>query len=885
MRVWSRIWSTLRNLFRKQKIEAQLEEEVRSYVEMLTAEKMATGMEESEARRVALAAVGGSEQVKQSVRDARSGTRAETVWQDLRYGFRQLVHNPGFTVTVVLTLALSIGANTAIFSVVNALMLKRLPYQQPERIGTIYTRIVGGVSTEERHHVDGEQWELLRDQVPALLSAVSGVRPAGVNLESGSSAKYVFNGRVSAQYLDVLSIRPVLGRNFTEIEDRPNGPKTVLLSYSLWRNTFAANPNILGQPILLKGEPYVVIGVLPEGATLPLTADLYTALRPTRNGEGGGTNFELITRLREGHTWQEADAEINRAWLHRSNLYELAETPNAQLSYYTVPLQRGQLGTLQPQVLAAMFAAGLILLIACANLAGLMLVRVLRRTPEIATRMALGASQWRIQRQLWMENLLLALIGGVCSIAVGYAVLRGILLLLPERFLPVQQVSLDPRVLGFTLFLSILTSVIFGMLPALVTQHFDLRSCLTTRSGHGREGLRLRQLLISSEVALTVVLLAASGLLIRSLVYLETSRPGFNPHGVMTAKASLDNVRYHDPAKFLALLSESTAAMQQIPGVEQAAIGLSVPYERSLIMGGAKIVDGKEAGEQAVAGEAYVTPGYFGALGIPLLNGRFFTDADRSDTQHVAIVNRSFARKFLHGDNPVGRHLFDDTLIVGMVEDVSMAPGIDPIAPLTTEQMIYVPATQVAKSLIAMAHVWFQPSWIVRTSAPIEGLTAQMQRALAKADPDLPFAGFYSMQDLMNKTLALQRVEVALLSGMAVLALLLSAVGISALIGNIVAQKTKEIGIRMALGASIRRTLLHIGSPGIGAVGLGLLAGLLFSAGALRTMRTVLYGVGFYDFRTILGVVLILLFVALVATLLPALRVVRIDPVRVLREE
>ena len=317
----------------------------------------------------------------------------DALGQNLRFVARQLRRNPGFTVTVILTLALAIGANTAIFSIVNALMLKSLPYSHPERMGTIYTRITGSSPSDERHKLNGEQWELLRDNVPSLISTVSSPRTSGVNLQAGTHAEYVHGGRISAHYLDVLAVQPMMGRNFSEDEDRPHGPKAAILSYSLWRNTSSSNPNILGQAVLLKGEPYTVIGVLPEGATTPLNADLYTALQPSREGEGRGTNFESITRLRDGATWQEADAEINRAWALRSNRYELKNNPGAQVTYYSVPLEKGQTASLRPQALTLMLAAGFILLIACANLAGLTLVRMLRRTSEVATRLALGASR------------------------------------------------------------------------------------------------------------------------------------------------------------------------------------------------------------------------------------------------------------------------------------------------------------------------------------------------------------------------------------------------------------------------------------------------------------------------------------------------------------
>jgi predicted permease len=884
MRLWSLLKSAARNLFRKQHVESQLDEEVRAYVDQVTEERIAAGISPSEARRTALADFGGVEQVKQAVRDRRAGIGLELLGQDIHYGLRQFWRNPGFTVTIVLTLALSVGANTAIFSLVNALLLKSLPYANPERMGSIYTRITGPVSTNERHHLNGEQWELLRDNVPALISALSSTRASGVNLQAGSKVEYLQAGRISAHYLDVLAVHPILGRNFSADEDRPHGPNTAILTYGVWQKTFAADNTILGHSILLKGEPYTVIGVLPEDTTTPLNADLYTALQASRNGEGGGTNFAAITRLREGAAWQEADAQINRAWSHRAQRYELQGNPGAQVSYFSVPLQKGETDTLRPQVVALMLAAGLILLIACANLAGLTLVRVLRRTPEIATRLALGASRWQVLRQLWIENFLRAFAGGTVGIAVGFVALHALLLLLPEHFLPVASVPLDIHVLTFTFGLSVLTSVLFGMLPALATRRFDLRSAIASRANIGGDRLGLRQALIAGEVALTVVLLAASGLLIRTLIHLQTLPAGFNPDGVMTARASLDDAPYRDPATFRKLLAESTPAMRQIPGVQYAAVGLSLPYERQLNTG-TTLSDGKEAGQQVMTGEGYVTPDYFAALQIPILMGRSFTDADGPNAQSVAIVNQTFARKFFHGTNPVGRYLDKKTRIVGMVEDVPVVPGLDSADPLTGEEAMYVPAAQMDAQSLSLLHVWFQPSWIVRTTGPIEGLTAQMQHALSSIDPNLPFSGFYNMREVLAKTLATQRVEVALMSTMAALALSLSTLGIFALVASVVAQKKREIGLRIALGSSVSQAMLHIGAPGLRASALGLITGLILCAGALRAMHSVLYGIGIYDAPTILTVVVMLASVTIFATILPTLRIAGIDPASTLREE
>jgi predicted permease len=803
-------------------------------------------------------------------------------WRNLLLARRQLSRNPGFTVTVVVTLALSIGANTAIFSIVNALILKALPYPEPDRIGTVFERAQGPDPSDGLRWIDGTQWEQLKDNAPSMISAVSAALASGANLQAGSHVDYVHAGRVSAHYFDVLGIRPALGRTFSDEEDRPNGPKAAILSYDTWRNTFAADPGLIGQVIHLKGEPYTVIGILPQHATTPLNADLYTALQPTRTGEGAGTNFEAIVRLRNGASWQQADAELNRIWTVREAQIE-SRNPGTKVMFYTVPLQKGKTAELRPRAVALMFAAGFILLIACANLAGLTLVRMSRRLPEIATRMALGASRWQILKQLWLENLLIACIGGVAGLGVGFLALRGLLSMLPVGFLPVAGVRLDARVLAFTTAISLLTSILFGMLPAVLTSRVDLRSSMTNRGASIGQPVRLRQALIAGEVALTVLLLAGSGLLIRSLIHLETLPPGCNPEGVMTAKASLDDARYQDPAAFQRLMSDSVAAMQHIPGVSVAGAGLSLPFERAL-NGGIVLHDGPETGKRIGTDIIYATPGYFEALQMPLIAGRTFTSADGPKTRQVAMINATFARKFFPGLNPIGLTFDKGVVIVGVVADIQLQSGLNRVAPLQSQETMYIPAAQVDPKML-FVHVWFQPSWVVRTAGPVDGLTAQMQRALAEVDPGLPFSGFYRLSDLQAESLSMQRIEVALLGAMAGLALLLSGVGIFALVANLVTQRTREIGIRIALGSTIRQAMARVSGSGVRAAFAGLLLGLLLCAGTLRTMRSVLYGVQAYDWPSLLAVVGTLASITLLAAVIPALRIARIDPAKTLREE
>lgn len=804
----------------------------------------------------------------------------------IRVTARQLWRNPGFSLTVIFTLMVSIGANTAVFSLVNALMLKRLPYAHPERIGTIYSRVSGPQKSDQRKLLDGGQWELLRDNVPSLMSAISAVSSAGssgVNFRAGSHVQYLHAGRISAHYLDVLGIQLVAGRNFSSEEDLPHGPKAAILSYALWRNVFSDDYAVIGQSIWLKGEPHTVVGVLPPGLSLPINADIYTALQPTRAGEGQGTNFEVITRLRDGATWQQADAEINRAWAAQAEDFE-RNNPGTQVVYYSVSLQKGETSELRPQILTLMLATGLILVIACANLAGLTLVRMLRRTPEFATRLAIGASRWQIQRQLMLESLMLALTGGIAAMGVGWITLRGMLSLLPEDFLPVARVPLDSQVLAFALLAALLTTVLFGTLPALLAGRADLHSSMATRTVAVEDRLRLRQVLIAGEVALTVVLLMASGLLIRTLIHLQTLPAGFNPEGVITAKVSLDDAKYRDPVAFRKLLDESISAMRMIPDAQNVAVGLTLPYERPL-NDVVTFAGGNETGQQAGTDLVYVTPGYFDTLQMQLIAGRVFTDFDGPDSEHVAIVNQSFVRKFFHGANPVGRFVNKDKRVVGVINDVPVASGLNVAAPLTTEETMYIPAAQLDPQYISLIHMWFQPSWIVRTARPVEELIAPMQRALANVDPGLPFAGFYSMGDLLAENLRTQRIEVTLLTAMALMALLLSAVGIFVLVANVIVQRTREIALRIALGASLSQVIFRVSSSAAKASMAGLFSGLVLCTLLLRAMHGVLYGIGVYDAPTALFVVLTLLFVTFLAAGIPTLRIATIDPAKTLREE
>jgi predicted permease len=820
------------------------------------------------------------------------------ILQDLRFAFRQMSKSRGYALAVILTLTLGVGVNTAVFSMVDGFLMRSLPYPQADRVAALVLHKQGisprsgtFVAEDDDSHT-GATWELMKGGAPAVTLASWG-GSNGVNLQTGAAdgraVRYVREARVSAGYFSVLGIPLYLGRAFSSDEDRPNGAKVTVLGYGLWQSTFRADPQVVGKAVQLKGESYTVVGVLPRNAVTPSNADLFTPLQPATTGECGGNNCGIIMRLKPGATWGQVQVQLRNI-----RLPEFAEQKNIKdFSYwfYAQPLSRYLSGDMRPKLVVLMLAVGFVLLIACANLAGLALVRFVQRTHEVATRMALGATRFDILCQFWIENLLLAGCGAVASLGLASVILEALSGFLPEWMIPMGGFTIDTRVLAFTLGASLLTSVLFGALPALHARRVDLRSFIATgnRSVAGGPG-RARQSLIGGEVALTVVLLVAAGLLVRTLIHLETLPPGFDATNVMTAKVSLDDARYHDAAAFHVLLAKSVAAMQQIPGVQDAAVGLSVPYERGL-NDGITIVDGEHAGTGSGSSLAYITPGYFSTLRIPILAGRAFAEDDVAGSQPVAVVNSAFAKAFFNESSPLGRHFQigepgGATLtIVGVAANVAKRPGMNGDSPLSNEPVFYLPATQTPQALVNIAHIWLQPSWIVRTSGRNQGLAEAMQHALAEADPNLPFSGFYSMDQILAEQLQQQRIEVVLLATLAGLALLLSAIGIYALVSSLVVQRTREIGIRIVLGSTVEQAMVAVGASGVIAAAGGLILGVALSFLAMRVLSSEIYGIRVYDPVTFFVAPALLGTIALAATFLPTLRIRRIQPADCLRSE
>jgi predicted permease len=817
----------------------------------------------------------------------------EPLIRDLRYAVRMLRKTPGFTAIVLVTLAIGIGVNTAVFTVVNGLLLKPLPYPQPERLATMMTVATSprGVS-QTPSNLDGATFLALRDNAKTIDAAVqgSGGWGVGVNMVAQNRAANVKQSRVSAGYFKVLGILPLIGREFNADEDRPGGAAVAILSHALWTRVFNGDPGIVGAPIMLRGEPYTVVGVMPPSFNGGGPTDLWTPVRSSASGEGGGTNYGLVVRLRPGISREQASAEVGQI---ASPILAKQHSKDATIQCSLIPLQSGETEDIRQPLLMLWAAVGLVLLIACVNVAGLLLARAGSRTREIATRMALGSGRRAVIRQLLVESALLAMGGGALGLLVGWAALAALIQLSADVFPLGYPVHLDGRVLVITLLVALVTSVVFGLVPALHASRVDVQAALAesgTRAVAGGQGRWVRRLLVVGEVAMGVVLLVGAGLLVRTFVHLRSLSPGFDPASVTTVTISLQDKRYEDSVNVNRLFAETLDRIRRQPGVEAAGVTLGLPYTRLLNMGFGRVEGATAEDKGGMTNLSYVTPGYVEALRLPIRQGRAFADSDRAESAPVAIVNEEFVRRYYKGQNVVGRHIRvagSPREIVGVVANAratSSGLGGDG-SPLISPFVVYVPATQTGGGFLKQVHVWFSPSWVIRSSGPIPGLAEGLRQTVAAVDPMLPIAKMESMVDVQAAALAPQRFMMSVVLGLGAVALLLAAIGIHGLIASTVSERTRELGIRLALGASGRQVLADVVMPGIVLAGAGIAIGTAASLALAGVLRSFLWGVTPTDPLTFGLVVVTLLAVALCASLIPALRVLRLDPALTLRAE
>jgi predicted permease len=882
----AQVRSWWRALTGQSRLSGEMASEMDSHMERYAADLVAGGVEPGEARRRARIEFGSTAAAAEECREAVGLRWPNEFARDLRYAARVLRKSPTFTAAAVATLALCIGANTAIFSVVDAVLLRPLPYPHPERLFSVARHFQGKGSEAYQTNLWGSVWEAVRDNAAYVDAAVFSEWSMGVNFAAGDRVEYVKQQRVSAGFFGVLGITPLIGREFSADEDRKGGPAVTVLSYALWKRAFRADPSIVGQAVTLRGEPHTVVGVLPAHFQSSVPADLWTPLRPSRSGEGEGSNYAVVARLRSGTTWAQANGQIEA--IGAPLLRERGQGPSTHLRL--ISFQRGLTEDVRQPLLILWAAVGLVLLIGCVNIAGLLLARAAGRTREMATRMALGSGRAALIRQMMAESVVLGLCGGAAGAALGWLGVKALKVLMPDSLNVWQAVELDWRVLAATACASIAAGVLFGLYPALAASRLEIRAALgeAGRAVAGGRNPWPRRLLVASEVALGVVLLVGAGLLIRTFAHLRGLNPGFDAHNVITAQLSVQDARYATSQSVNRLFEQGLARMRELPGVESAAVTISLPYERALNSGFRRL-DGRHVDtESQITNMFYITPEFFRVLRIPLLRGRVFTDADSSTAAPVVVVSEAFVKMYMPGDDPLGRHLGGDGdrfEIVGVVGDIQQKSGWGDGRPLAAMPDIYMPATQVDDKFVQLVHTWFSPSWIVRSTALAQGVIAGMQRALESVDPQLPFAGFHSMEEVRYRSLAQERFQAVLLGALAGLALLLAAVGIYGLIANSVAERTRELGIRLALGATVPQAMRSVALPGVALALAGVLVGSVLAGFASQLLRHLVWGVRPGDPLTFVAVGLGLLAVAAAASFLPALRVARLNPAETLRQE
>ena len=814
---------------------------------------------------------------------------SEMIADDLKYGWRQLIKAPGFSITAILTLGLAIGANTAVFSLVDAVLLKSIPYPQPDRLGAMQgVRTRDGVEVYRGDMaIDGRGWEGLR-KVSSVDAALYSNLASAVSLVTESRTISVEPQRVSAGFFRVLGVPLAIGREFTAEEDVPGGPALAILSDRVWRSVFNSDPAVVGQSIRLKGEAHVVIGVAQPAFKSSVDADLWTPLRPSITGEGSGNNYGVVARLKDGVTWPQASGEAGTAV--DSSLRRRTSDDGVTLSHVLMPLQEQMTGDVRLPLLLLSAAVGVVLLVACVNLAGLLLARAGRRTREIATRLAIGGDRRAVIRQLLVESLMLAALGGLAGLAAGATALAGVKATSTDLLLtPWGQVALDVRVLSMTLGLTVITAILFGLVPAIQATRLDVQAALAeggTRSVAGGAKGWPRRLLVIAEVALGVVLLVGAGLLVRTFMYLETLPAGFDPTNVIAVAASLDDARYaaHDDVD--QLFTRSLERLRTLPGVESAAISLGLPYERILNMG-ARVVSGTTKSDFMFSTATYVTPGYFETLKLPLIAGRTFRDTDVKSAAPVAIINEAFARRYFKDRDPVGQFISANSAareIVGVVGNVQQRGGFQNYGPIDALPGYYVTFSQFRDGLRTI-HGWFSTEWIIRQASDGAVMEPVVRRVMSEIDPQLAVSAIRGVDDVRNTTLARQRILMQLVGALGGLALFLAAIGIHALIASGVTERTRELGIRMALGATVGRTIRDAAMPGITMAIAGLAIGCAIAYSATGLIRSLLWGVKENDPLTFVAVVAALLTVAVTASIVPALKVRKVDPVSLLRAE
>ena len=871
-------------LFRRSRVEGEMEEELGSHIQNRTDDLERSGLARAEAERQARIEFGGYERFKEECRENLGAHFLETLIQDVRFGARLLRKSPVFTAVAILTLALGIGANTAIFSVVYAVLLRPLPYAHPQQLVNIFeTNLHQGIKLAGCSSI-----ELATLQNSQIFAGAAGVTRHDLTLTGSGDPTVVTTVGTTPEIFPLLHISPLAGRYLFPEDEKKGAAPVVVLSEGFWRTRLGANPKIIGSAITLDHQPFTVVGIMPASFHIPVFGDnqqiwipiiqdpLFSAWIPKRELHW----MRTVGRLNAGISLARAQQELD-AISHSLAAEFPAE--NGGWAEHIVPLQEAISDDLRTPLLVLLGAAGLVLLLACVNIANLLLARATSRTREVAVRLALGAKQSRIIRQLLTESAMLGVIGAALGVALAYWSMQALGSFLPSDILGMQKVQLDAWVLGFAVLVSLAATIGFGLGPALLTANSDVQS--TLKDSAGRSGsvgrLRARRFLAAGEMALAVVLVAAAGLLLRSLIAMTSVNPGFDVAHILKAEVSLPRYQYSSPQQWSTFADALMERLQAQPGLQDSALGVPLPLANGSVTLKFSMPDhaALPPGTPTLSNYVSVSPKYFRVMGIPLRQGRIFASEDSISSPKVTVISESFARFYFREENPIGKRLAfgfhgDPEVtreIVGVVgnvrdEGLNQEPG----------PMMYVPFAQA-------------PFWggllVVKSTMPPAAVVGAIRQVVQSIDKDLPVTDIATMPDVLNASVAEPRFRTGLLSVFGAVALLLAAAGVFGVVSYSVASRTREFGVRAALGASpgsIRKLVLMEGIR-LGSIGLGV--GLIAALGLVRFLKSELYGVAAYDPTTFAASTAVLLCVALLACYIPARRAMRANPMIALRCE
>ena len=886
-------------LWRRGKRNAELTEEMEAHLTLAEREAMESGATPKQARNEARKEFGNVGLAAEVTRDAWGWRWIVEAWQDVKYGARNTMRTPGFAAVTILTLALGIGANTAIFSVVNAVLFRALPYRDAGRL----VWATNFIPTQRQNLVFADVYAGWRTQNHVFENMAAYSAQAEYTLTGAGTPERLRGTMATESFLKVLGVTPQIGRNFLPEEDRPTGTKTAILSDALWRTKFGADPGVLGRVIALDDTPYTVVGVLPRDfefldnspADVMVPFQLADSSFEISGGKVRGRIWPMsvVARLRPGATPAAAVTELN-AINGRvvkglpANLKRLLGDMTGQGNAQVFSLHDHEIGNVKPALLVLLGAVGFVLLIACANVANLQLARAAAREKEVAIRGALGAGRWRLARLLLTESAALAFVGGLTGLLLAAWVIRLIHRFAPTNIPHLQSAGLDPSVLIFTLVVSLLTGILFGLAPVIAAFRVQLNNTLKEsgpQSGAGAGTRRAQRVLMVSEIALSFVLFIGAGLLVKSFHQLTAIRPGFDPHGVLTARVALPLDQYSSIDQQRSFFRQLVERLQALPGVASAGATFGVPLRPNVSITTIQI-EGQpptDFGAENVptASINSVTPGYFVALRVPLIEGRLLDGRDGADAPNTVVVNEAFVRRYFEKEDPIGKRFTAGMgpgtggpqmwTIVGVIGDTKQRGLASEIMPEATASALQWPQ--------------FMMTLVLRTSVEPLSLVSAVRKEVSELDKNLPVFGVETMDDLLSAEVASQRFNAGALAGFAGLAVLLAAVGIYGVMAYAVSQRTREMGVRMALGAGTGNVLRMILSQGLRLAAIGVALGLAASFLLTRLMSGLLFGVKPSDPETFVIVTSVLLVVAVAACWIPAWRATRVDPVIALRYE